>query len=73
MRWTPVALLVLVGFVLAFPVVAATLSGPSPFRGVGSMHALPQPLSLAIVFVLVVDVMAGLGQAVARPSSSSRR
>ena len=65
-RWAPVALLVLVGFVLAFPVVLGTLSGPNPFRGGGSMNALPQPLSLAIVFVLVVGVMAGLGQAVAR-------
>jgi len=50
-RWTPVALLVLVGFVLAFPVVA-TLNGPTPFRGRGSMNALPQPLSLTIVFRL---------------------
>jgi len=65
-RWTPVALLVLVGFVLAFPVVLSTLSGPNPFRGTGSMNALPQPLSLAIVFVLVVAVMVGLGQAVAQ-------
>jgi hypothetical protein len=65
-RWTPVALLVLVGFVLAFPVVLATLSGPNPFRGAGGMNALPQPLSLTIVFVLVAGVMAGLGQAVAR-------
>jgi hypothetical protein len=65
-RWAPVALLVLVGFVLAFPVVLATLTGPRPFRGLGSMTALPQPVSLAIVFVLVVGVMAGLGQAVAR-------
>jgi len=65
-RWTPVALLVLVGFVLAFPVVLETLSGPNPFRGAGGMNALPQPLSLAIVFVLVVGVMAGLGQAVSR-------
>ena len=65
-RWTPLALLVLVGFVLAFPVVVATLSGPNPYHGRGSMNALPQPLSLTIVFVLVVPVMAGLGQAVAR-------
>ena len=65
-RWTPVALLVLVAFVLAFPVVVATLSGPNPYHGRGSMNALPQPLSLTIVFVLVVPVMAGLGQAVAR-------
>jgi hypothetical protein len=65
-RWTPVALLLLVGFVIAFPVVVVTVSGPNPYHGVGNMHALPQPLSLAIVFVLVVGVMAGIGQAVAR-------
>jgi hypothetical protein len=65
-RWTPLALLVLVGFVLAFPVMVATLSGPNPYHGRGSMNALPQPLSLTIVFLLVVPVMAGLGQAVAR-------
>src|SRR5437660_3131866 len=65
LRWTPVALLALVGFVLAFPVVA-TLNGPNPFLGRGDTNALPQPLSLTIVFVLVVGVMTGLGQAVAR-------
>jgi hypothetical protein len=65
-RWTPVALLVLVGFMLAFPVVLETLSGPNPFRGIGSMNALPQPLSLTIVFLLVAGVMAGFGQAVAQ-------
>ena len=58
-RWTPVALLALVAFVLAFPVVVATLNGPNPYHGRGSMNALPQPLSLTIVFVLVVPVMAG--------------
>jgi hypothetical protein len=65
-RWTPVALLVLVAFVLAFPVVVTTLKGANPYHGRGSMLALPQPLSLTIVFVLVVGVMVGLGQAVAR-------
>jgi hypothetical protein len=65
LRWTPVALLALVGFALAFPVVA-TLNGPDPFLGRGDTNALPQPLSLTIVFVLVVGVMTGLGQAVAR-------
>jgi hypothetical protein len=65
-RWTPVALLALVGFVLAFPVVVETISGPNPYHGAGNTHALPQPLSLTIVFVLVVSVMVGIGQAVAR-------
>jgi len=32
-RWTPLALLVLVAFVLAFPVMVATLSGSSPYHG----------------------------------------
>src|SRR5262249_15127978 len=51
---------------LAFPVVVTTLKGPSPYHGRGSTYALPQPLSLTIVFLLVVGVMVGLGQAVAR-------
>jgi hypothetical protein len=66
LRWTPLALLLLVGFVLAFPVEAVAISGPNPYHGVGGMHALPQPLSLTIAFVLVVGVMMGIGQAVAR-------
>src|SRR5499426_2359716 len=33
LRWTPVALLVLVGFVLSFPVILQTLSGPHPYQG----------------------------------------
>src|SRR5215469_1498398 len=65
-RWTPVALLALVAFVLAFPVAAVTLVAPNPYRGSGGMNALPQPLSLTLVFVLVASVMVGLGQAVAR-------
>jgi hypothetical protein len=66
LRWTPVALLVLVGFVLAFPVILATLSGPHPLQGLDGTPALPQPVSLSVIFVLTTGVMAGLGQAVAR-------
>jgi hypothetical protein len=66
LRWTPVALLLLVGFVLAFPVILQTLTGPHPFRGLNGTAALPQPVSLGLVFVLVVAVMAGLGQGTAR-------
>jgi len=66
LRWTPVALLALVAFVLTFPVILHSPAGPTPFRGVGRMPALPQPVSFAVVFVLTVAVMAGLGQAVAR-------
>ena len=67
LRWTPVALLALVGFVLAFPVVLHSgAGGPLIFSGAGQSRALPQPLSFGLVFLLTVAVMAGLGQAVAR-------
>src|SRR5215510_1762932 len=66
LRWTPVALLLLVSFVLAFPVILQTLNGPHPFQGLHGSPALPQPASLAVVFLLVTGVMAGLGQGTAR-------
>src|SRR5262249_17120223 len=66
LRWTPVALLALVGFVLAFPVILASLSGPHPLQGLEGTPALPQPVSLALVFLLTPGVVTGLGQAVAR-------
>jgi hypothetical protein len=66
LRWTPVALLALVGFVLAFPVILQSLSGPDPLQGLRGSPALPQPVSLSVVFLLSALVMAGFGQAVAR-------
>ena len=66
LRWTPVALLLLVAFMLAYPVILGTLSGPHPFQGLHGRPALPQPVSLGVVFLLVVGVMAGLGQGTAR-------
>src|SRR5205823_8669055 len=66
LRWTPLALLALVAFVLAFPVVLHSGTGPNQFLGVGQAQALPQPVSFALVFLLTVTVMAGLGQGVAR-------
>jgi hypothetical protein len=66
LRWTPLALLALIVFVLVFPVVLHSTSGPTPFRGVGRMPALPRPLSFTAVFLLTTAVMAGFGQAVAR-------
>ena len=65
-RWSPLALVLLVGFVLAFPVILATLSGPHPYQGLFGTQALPRPVSLAVIFVLSTAVMAGFGQAVAR-------
>jgi hypothetical protein len=66
LRWTPVALLALVAFVLSFPVILASLSGSSPLQGLRGTPALPQPLSLTVVFLLTAAVMVGIGQAVAR-------
>ncbi len=65
-RWAPLALVLLVAFVLAFPVILATLSGPDPYHGLFGTRALPRPVSLAVIFVLSTAVMAGFGQAVAR-------
>src|ERR1700722_19315138 len=65
-RWAPLALVLLVAFVLAFPVILATLSGPDPYPGLFGTKALPRPVSLAVIFVLSTAVMAGFGQAVAR-------
>ncbi len=65
-RWAPLVLLALVAFVLCFPVVLASLSGPHPYQGLLGKPALPRPVSLAVVFVLSAVVMAGFGQAVAR-------
>ena len=65
-RWAPLALVLLVAFVLAFPVILATLSGADPYQGLFGTKALPRPVSLAVVFVLSTAVMAGFGQAVAR-------
>ena len=65
-RWAPLALVLLVAFVLAFPVILATLSGPDPYHGLFGTKALPRPVSLAVIFVLSTAVMAGFGQAVAR-------
>jgi hypothetical protein len=66
LRWTPVALVALVGFVLAFPVILSSLSGVNPYQGLKGMGALPQPVSLTVIFLLVTAVMAGIGQGVAK-------
>src|SRR5262249_39044484 len=66
LRWAPLALLMLVAFVLAFPVVLHARTGASQFLGAGQARALPQPVSFGLIFLLTVAVMAGLGQAVAR-------
>ena len=62
----PVTLAVLVAFALIFPVKLVTLRGPHEFEGLSGHHPLSQWVSLPVMFSLVVLVMAGLGQALAR-------
>ena len=67
LRWAPLTFAALVGFVLAFPVILASLDvRGTPYQGLQGMSALPRPVSLGIIFVLSVAVMAGCGQAVSR-------
>jgi hypothetical protein len=67
LRWTPVALLATVAFVLGFPVILGTLNtGTNPYQGLKGTAALPQPVSLIVIFLLVTATMAGLGQGVAK-------
>jgi len=65
-RFAPVALAVLVGFVLLFPVELTTLAGPNQLHGAFGWKPLPQWLSLACVFGLTVAVMGCIGHGVAR-------
>jgi SAM-dependent methyltransferase len=65
-RLSPLSLAVLVAFVLLFPVKLVALHGPHEFQGLSGHAPLSQWVSLPIIFVLVVLVMAGLGQATAR-------
>jgi spermidine synthase len=65
-RLAPLALAALVGFVLAFPVVIASLVGSRQVVGAFGMRPLPRWASLTVIFVLTVAVMATLAQEVAR-------
>src|SRR4051812_29015245 len=65
-RWTPVALLAIVGFILLFPVSLVTLEGPNQLHGALGMDALPMWLSVTVVFALSAVTMACIGHGVAR-------
>ena len=65
-RLTPLLTAVLIAFVLAFPVRLVALQGPKEFEGLNGSSPLSQWVSLPIIFLLVVAVMAGLGQEVGR-------
>ncbi len=67
LRWTPVALLLLVSFVLAFPVILQTLNGPHPFQGLQRRRRRCRSRSAsAWSSCWWSAVMAGLGQGTAR-------
>jgi hypothetical protein len=63
--WAPLALAVLVVFVLAFPVKLVAL-GSHPLEGRFGWPPLPLQVSLPVIFGLTAAVMAGIGEAVAR-------
>jgi Spermine/spermidine synthase domain len=66
-RWTPVALALLVLFVLVFPVQISHTSGTSLiFFGSLKTTGLPTWLTLPIIFLSVAAVMAMIGEGVAR-------
>ena len=62
--WAPVALALLVGFVLLFPVSVRLDDGST--HGAFGWPALPRWVELAAVFVLTVSVMAAIGHGVGR-------
>jgi len=62
----PVALAVLVTFVLAFPVQIVSLVGPRQIAGALDMPPVPRWASLTVIFLLTVAVMTTLAQEVAR-------
>ncbi len=62
----PLGLALLVGFVLAFPVALRALSGPTQLHGGHGLPLLPEWLSVSVIFLLVVAIMAAIGQEVAR-------
>jgi hypothetical protein len=65
-RWAPLGLAALVAFELVFPVKVVTLSASYPFEGAFGLPALSQWISLPLIFGVVVLILAGIGQAMAR-------
>ena len=66
LRFAPIALAVLVGFVLLFPVSLTTYVGPSALHGAFGWSPAPKWFILSLTFLLTVAVMAAIGNGVAR-------
>jgi hypothetical protein len=62
----PVALALLVAFVLAFPVSINTLSRTGLLHGASGLPLLPLWLSVSVIFLLVAATLAAIGQEAAR-------
>ena len=62
--WAPVALALLVAFLLAFPVKLERVRGPNAWQGAFGFGAIPRSLSLGVIFLLTVAVMACIGHGV---------
>jgi hypothetical protein len=70
-RWSllplaPVALALLVAFVLAFPVSSNAISRNHLLHGARGLPLLPEWLSVSVVFLLVAATLAAIGQEAAR-------
>jgi hypothetical protein len=70
-RWSllalaPVALALLVGFVLAFPVAINAISRQHLLHGARGLPLLPEWLSVSVVFLLVAATLAAIAQEAAR-------
>ncbi len=70
-RWsllpvTPVALALLIAFVLAFPASINSISSKHLVEGARGLPLLPEWLSVSVIFLLVAATLAGIGQEAAR-------
>lgn len=71
-HWTPVGLAGFVAFIYVFPVRLVTLSGPHQLQGRFGISPLPQYLDLAVIFLFVAFILAGVGQATSRAFAQFR-
>jgi len=65
-RFAPAALAAVVVFVAVFPVQATRIAGSRQFSGAFGWAALPEWISLTVIFVLSFAVMAAIADGVAR-------
>ena len=67
LRWSPLLLAGVLTFLLVFPVrIGRAVDRVPELLGVGAMHALPEWLSLSLIFLGVVAVMTAIAERVGR-------